>query len=95
MAQYIGRTAGPIAVMEYEHDQAKASLAAFREGMGSLDVTVIALHEAKQLAAHVRRAYEILTEHFGKEENVLFPMAENLLTADDKAQLASAFADIA
>jgi len=28
-----------------------------------------------------------LTQHFGKEEKMLFPMAEQILSADEKCQL--------
>ncbi|WP_257985058.1 hypothetical protein [Bacillus sp. T33-2] len=38
-------------------------------------------------AALVKRAYYTLTEHFAKEENVLFPMAERVLTDTEKQEL--------
>ncbi|MCL6587659.1 MAG: hemerythrin domain-containing protein [Anoxybacillus sp.] len=87
MAQYIGRTSGPIAVMEYEHDQAKRNIAAFLEKTAHLSDTVDG-ETAKQLAFYVINAYHILTEHFMKEEHVLFPMAEKLLSAEEKEELA-------
>jgi regulator of cell morphogenesis and NO signaling len=39
------------------------------------------------LAALIKSAYLILTEHFAKEENVLFPMAERMLSDDEKEKL--------
>lgn len=87
MAQYIGRTSGPIAVMEYEHDQAKRNIAAFLEQSASLSDSVDR-ETAKQLAFYVINAHHILTEHFMKEEHVLFPMAEKLLSNDEKEELA-------
>ncbi len=87
MAEYIGRTSGPIAVMEYEHDQAKRNIAAFLEQTATLS-EVVDSETAKQLAFYVINAYHILTEHFMKEENVLFPMAEKLLSAQEKEELA-------
>lgn len=90
MAQFIGRETGPIAVMEYEHDQAKKNLKQFMEAMEQLPDEVN-LDQAKAIAAYLMNAYVILTEHFMKEENVLFPMAEQMLSADQKDELLQKF----
>jgi len=86
MAAYIGREMGPIAVMEYEHDQAKAHLKSFLEKTANLNLEVKA-KEAGEFAALVIQAYFILKEHFSKEENVLFPMAEQMLSDEEKEEL--------
>lgn len=83
MGVYIGTTSGPIAVMEYEHDQAKAKIHEFLE-KADCSKTV---EEKKNLADLVKNAYFILTEHFAKEENVLFPMAERILSDNEKEEL--------
>ena len=84
MGVYIGTTSGPIAVMEYEHDQAKANISAF------LEKSITAPSESgemKTTAELIQNAYFILTDHFAKEENVLFPMAERMLTDEEKIEL--------
>lgn len=83
MAKYIGNESGPIAVMEYEHDQAKWNIAKFIELTENL-TTSIEKETAQKLASYITTAYLILTDHFSKEENVLFPMAENILTDEEK-----------
>lgn len=83
MGVYIGTTSGPIAVMEYEHDQAKAKIREYLEKADSSN----SVEEKKALADLIKDAYFILTEHFAKEENVLFPMAERMLTDDEKEEL--------
>jgi regulator of cell morphogenesis and NO signaling len=93
MAQYIGRTFGPIAVMEYEHDQAKQRLASFLAKTAELPETV-GRESAAALANEVIGAYHILAEHFMKEENVLFPMAERLLSDEEKEELAKKISQI-
>jgi regulator of cell morphogenesis and NO signaling len=81
MGVYIGTTSGPIAVMEYEHDQAKANIGAFlKKAESELD----SIEEKKKAAELIQNAYFILTEHFSKEENVLFPMAERMLSDEEK-----------
>jgi regulator of cell morphogenesis and NO signaling len=83
MGVYIGTTSGPIAVMEYEHDQAKSKIGEFLEKSGDNQT----IDSKKNLAMLVKNAYFILTEHFSKEENVLFPMAERMLSDDEKEEL--------
>lgn len=83
MGVYIGTTSGPIAVMEYEHDQAKAHIGEFLTKVDSSQST----EEKKNLAVLIKNAYFILTEHFAKEENVLFPMAERMLSNEEKEEL--------
>ncbi|MFC4099337.1 hemerythrin domain-containing protein [Paenibacillus xanthanilyticus] len=82
MARYIGRDSGPIAVMEYEHDQAKRCLHLFlqRRGDGSQLTERTTIAEMGRLAAD---AVVILMEHFCKEEHALFPMANTMLSAQE------------
>ena len=86
MANYIGREIGPIAVMEYEHEQAKLHLKNFLEKTSDLYSEVNG-EEAKGIANLVVQAYLILMEHFAKEENILFPMAEQMLSNEEKEEL--------
>jgi len=86
MAKYIGREVGPIAVMEYEHEQAKKHLSTFVE-MLEAESAPIPAERAREIAAHALQAHSILTDHFTKEEVVLFPMAERILSDADKAEL--------
>ncbi|GAE24848.1 hypothetical protein JCM9140_807 [Halalkalibacter wakoensis JCM 9140] len=86
VANYIGKDFGPIFVMEYEHDQAKANLKKFLERSAAveLDATITELPPIAQL---YNEAYHILQGHFVKEEEILFPMAEKLLTIEEKHRL--------
>jgi hemerythrin-like domain-containing protein len=84
MGVYIGTTSGPIAVMEYEHDQAKSKIGAFLQ---NAEVGESTTEEKKKLAELVQNAYFILIDHFNKEENVLFPMAERMLSVEEKTKL--------
>lgn len=89
MARYIGRETGPIAVMEYEHDQAKGYLRAFlNEAPHQADADT---QRKIQLADFAIQAFLILRDHFHKEENILFPMAEQFLTNEEKEELGRLF----
>ena len=83
MGAYIGTTSGPIAVMEYEHDQAKEYIRSFLEKSETVQTSDDEMKNVNDLA---KNAYLILTEHFAKEENVLFPMAERMLSDEEKEE---------
>lgn len=93
MAQYIGRQTGPIAVMEFEHEQAKKNLKNFMEAIEKAGET-LDRDGAKSIAAYLIEAYTILSGHFMKEEVVLFPMAERMLSADEKELLNRKFQEM-
>ncbi|KAA9026059.1 hemerythrin domain-containing protein [Niallia endozanthoxylica] len=80
---YIGKSGGPIAVMEYEHEEAKRLIQSFltqsdKETMEENMVTHSLL---------IREAHSLLISHFMKEENVLFPMGERLFSESEKEEL--------
>ncbi len=87
MENYLGVGMGPIAVMEYEHEQAKSLIGQFFEKTDDQngDYTV---DEMKEHSGLINNAYYTLVNHFAKEENVLFPMAEKLLSDEEKTELA-------
>jgi hemerythrin-like domain-containing protein len=80
---------GPVAVMLHEHDQGRAYTAGFRsaaEQMKSGDATAA--------ADVVRNAYDyvnLLREHIIKEDNVLFPMADQIIPADKMQKVSEDF----
>lgn len=65
----LGAGSGPLAVMRAEHEEIEGTLARL-EVAGDLD-------EARRLLRHV---CEVARGHFAKEEGVLFPLAQQLLT---------------
>jgi regulator of cell morphogenesis and NO signaling len=85
MGKYIGKESGPIAVMEYEHDQAKGFIGNFLKAAEEKDS--FTSEEMVELSRLIKNAYYTLVDHFAKEENVLFPMAENLFTEEEKKEL--------
>jgi regulator of cell morphogenesis and NO signaling len=88
MAAYIGREMGPIAVMEYEHDQAKRFIGTFLHNTKNGTEGFSKEHMIKN-AELIKNANYTLVSHFSKEESILFPMAENMLTEEEKQELAA------
>jgi hemerythrin-like domain-containing protein len=75
--------------MLYEHEQGRRHIRAIAEALKPASCGEAA---AAQVVADNLRAYAgLLRSHIRKEDSVLFPMAERLLTADDRAHLAAEF----
>ncbi|MFE8703568.1 hemerythrin domain-containing protein [Cytobacillus sp. FJAT-54145] len=85
METYIGKEMGPIAVMEYEHDQAKECIGTFLKATNNK--SEFTNEEIIKYSHVIKNAYYILVDHFAKEENILFPMAEKLLKVEEKEDL--------
>ena len=75
---------GPIAVMLHDHTQGRAWMQAMEDALAPAfnpDAFVSALHSYVLL----------MRSHIAKENNVLFPMAENILEADQLQTLFDQF----
>ena len=83
MEVYIGKNGGPIAVMEYEHEQANGFISEFlRNVQDSKQSSDSMIHNS----GLIKNAYYTLVDHFAKEEQVLYPMAEQLFTEEEKEE---------
>ena len=78
---HLGAQGGPLAMMRTEHDEIEGGLSRMP---GLEDLT-----EAKKLLIHV---VEVARGHFAKEEQVLYPMAEQVLGAGTLAHLGAEWA---
>jgi hemerythrin-like domain-containing protein len=74
---------GPLTVMRMEHNEIEGSLGRLQEAQD--------LAEAKNLLLH---AIQTARAHFAKEEQVLFPMAVQVLEASALNQLGSRWAEL-
>lgn len=80
---------GPVAVMLHEHEQGRAAvraIAAALPGARAGDRKA-----ALALAGSLLGYAELLRAHIFKEDNVLFPMAEQVLPDEEQARLAGEF----
>ena len=76
LEQHLGPNGGPIGVMRAEHAEVEGTLERLTEAED--------VEEARSLAAHLAA---VAREHFAKEEQVLFPMAEQLLGPEELRSL--------
>lgn len=86
MAVYIGREVGPIAMMEYEHEQAHGLIDRFLENTKS-GYESYSAEKVNEDITLLKQAAFTLKNHFAKEENILYPMAENMFSDEEKQEL--------
>jgi hemerythrin-like domain-containing protein len=81
--------AGPVAVMLQEHDEGRAYTAGFRSAAEQ-----VKSGDTSAAADIVRNVYDyvnLLREHINKEDNVLFPMADQIIPADSMQKVSEEF----
>jgi hemerythrin-like domain-containing protein len=80
---------GPVAVMLYEHEECRRFTSGFRsaaEQMKSGDTNA-----AADLIQNVFDYVNLLREHIMKEDNVLYPMAEQVIPPDEMQRVSEEF----
>jgi hemerythrin-like domain-containing protein len=81
---------GPIGVMLSEHSRGRTLVAAMKEKLTGWHVDETLADLKKDLLEYVG----LLRLHIGRENNVLFPKADKVLTAEDQQALSEAFAKV-
>jgi hemerythrin-like domain-containing protein len=81
---------GPIAVMLREHDDGRAHV----RKMAKLSKEKMTEKTKKGLSAEARAYVNLLSQHIQKEDKILYPMAEQMLSDLDMKELEKAFAEV-
>jgi regulator of cell morphogenesis and NO signaling len=86
MARHLGENSRTIETMEFEHEKAEQHLQDF---LTEADKCGLNIDEnvAQWITVYAVQAYATLTQHFANEEKVLFPLAENILSVEEKEEL--------
>jgi len=85
----VPREGGPLGVMLFEHDEGRTYIGAIADAVDDYERGDEAA--ARTIARNARGYVELLRGHIQKEERVLFPMAEEVLSADDQRSLEESF----
>jgi hemerythrin-like domain-containing protein len=80
---------GLLAELLTEHRQGREHLTAMAQALPQAKAGEQAA--LKDVAAHLKAYLELLTEHILKEDDILFPLADRLLSREESEALASAF----
>lgn len=84
----IAKEGGPIGVMLHEHEHGRRLIADIRKSMGG---TTPAVPDTKAFQHGVEAYSALLRQHIAKENDVLFPMADNILSSDADNELFARF----
>ncbi|MCJ7750171.1 MAG: hemerythrin domain-containing protein [Armatimonadetes bacterium] len=85
----VPREGGPLEAMLHEHEQGRhhlETMARVSPGASRGDTEALLV-----FAEHARSYARLLRQHIGKEDKILYPMAEQVLTAEDDERLMEAF----
>ncbi len=89
----IQRDGGPIAVMLMEHARGREFVKQMADALAGVKNEAEAAREQLILAAD--EFYGLLSHHIYKEDNILFPMGDNVLTDDDQGKLHTRYCEVA
>ncbi|MBW7906550.1 MAG: hemerythrin domain-containing protein [Phycisphaerae bacterium] len=87
----VSRDGGPIGCMLSEHDTGRAVMKRMRTSLVALEAGDCSAEDDFRVAA--KQYIEHLRQHIAKEDSVLFALAERVLSATERAQMASRFYD--
>lgn len=80
---------GPIGVMFYEHEQGRSFVRGFRSGVE--DYRAGKVDAIAKISQNANNYGQLLTAHIEKENNILYVMAERVLSSEKMAEMAQAF----
>lgn len=86
LSQYIGSEQGPVVAIQEEYEEIDAYIDHFfhhTEG----NMQDLSLQQLKDIVQDAGEAFEIITFHFIKEESVIFPMVEEILSSNEQYTL--------
>ncbi|MBU9721832.1 MULTISPECIES: hemerythrin domain-containing protein [Bacillaceae] len=91
ISKHLGDDGGPIAVMQEEHNHVTRHITLFLQKYSEFTGEE---ESVRELAYYVSVLFHTLTDHFLKEEEILFPLAENMLTNEEKQFLLQSFGKV-
>jgi hypothetical protein len=93
LAKYLSRENGPLALMEQEHAEGEKCLRQFFAAADAI-ASPVSGEQARPVAALALQACSIYGCHFMKEQSFLFPIADRMLSAEEKELLAQKIREI-
>lgn len=85
------REGGPIAVMLHEHDQGRGYVRGMAQAVPGYQTNP----EARKVLIYNALGYtQLLAQHIMKEDNVLYPMADQMLSAAEQKRLTAQYEEV-
>ena len=90
MERGVSGEVGPIAVMLREHEDGRAHVRKIAE----LSARKLDERSRTELIKHAKAYVDLLGQHIQKEDNILYPMANQILTSEDQKELEKGFDEV-
>jgi len=90
MTRHLGENDRSIEVMEFEHEKAEQHLLAFLTEADKKGPSIDE-NDVQWITVYAVQAHATLTQHFAKDEKVLFPLAEKILSVEEMEELGRLF----
>ena len=88
-AQGFPRDGGPVGVMLHEHDEGRGHIRAMDEAV--VQASAGQPEAVRRFVEHARSYTDLLRQHIQKEDNILFVLADRVLSAADQQELLAQF----
>ena len=92
LEKYIPRHGGPLAVMEMEHRGVESHIEKFQQGLKKS--ILLQPGTLNPFCENGFAMIDLLHAHLGKEEMILFPMANNVLSTEEKKGISDKFQEL-
>jgi len=79
---------GPLSIMRSEHEEGRGHIKKIAE----ISSQRLTKKSSDELLMHVREYVNLLSQHISKEDRILYPIANDVLTAKDQVALGIGFA---
>lgn len=86
LIKYVGDEQGPVKAVQDEHEEIDAFIGHFLHHLRG-DLTKLSLSEMISIVRDAGEAFEVITFHMIKEETIIFPMVQDILTENEKYEL--------
>lgn len=86
LIKYVGDEQGPVKAVQDEHEEIDAYIGHFLHHLRG-DISGLSLADMLAIVRDAGEAFEVITFHMIKEETIVFPMVQDILTKNEKYEL--------
>jgi len=94
LEEVMGKGVGPVAVMLLEHQDLRAKIGQLRGHLNEADGAGVKQETLAGIEGSASYICSLLTEHIYKEDNILFPMSEQVLSPQAMQEVGDKFGEL-
>jgi len=86
LSQYVGSEQGPVLAIEDEHEEISAYIDHFLH-RSQKNIKTMTMQQMRDVVRDAGEVFEVITFHLIKEESIIFPMVEDILSPKEQYTL--------